>query len=607
MVPLATQPTVFAQNTNVQKVPERPTTTTTTTTTFSYADAYSQIVHRRCIKTLATLYGFCLLISVIFQLRFSLNRDFITSVLSMKTIGFSQIFFIALLPLFASRFITSTVQQSNLPNVASEVFVMLSNVDNWIITALYATSSFFIIRYYMSLLMGESYIDSLFVNPHDHHIGARQLNQDNIFVTFYAILLGINFAVRTIYERRSIIEFPSVQQEGIYTIKTSISSVCREATHIATRVFVFSYITYLFLNGMIYHQVAEFFGMYTRMLDSPVRGFQWYNLYMLTRTVLGGIIAVSGWEFLDRLFMVFFEVVEPVSTLSPKPFECLLSGLQNNKDPLLQTTAYAELARMASRDPARRIEMFRTFGSDVNDSEWSRISGECLKTIETFRNNIAKETNTKRQGTSNGILPRSIEEQPIKQIKLIEKDVFAAPKREVVYLDDRLSSLFVKPVTLATGPKMPPADASDRAQKFISTVPENFLLKILKYLENKFEHLDWVKKWNTLTIKSRYKSVFNNYSTLLFSVESLASLVAASLHEDQYGYVQRDIEKILDVLLGTLVELEEVERVNELGFLITDIKQAIYTIRSTFGTYLEDIKIQQRYQSHWRRFLEYKH
>ncbi|KAI9023859.1 nucleoporin protein Ndc1-Nup [Phycomyces nitens] len=619
MVPLATQPSIFAQQTNVQKVPERPIT-------ISYADAYSQTVHRRCLQALATLYGFCLLISILFQLRFSFNLDYISSVLSMKTIGFSQILFIAILPLFAVRFITSTVQQSNLPNVASEVFVMLTAVDNWIIAALYATSSFFIIRYYMKFLMGDTYTDALFIYPHGHHIGARQLNQENIFVVFYAILLGITFAVRSIYERRSNIEFPSIQQEKIYTIKASISSVCHEATHIATRVFGFSYVAYLFLNGTIYHHVAEFFGMYTRMLDSPVHGFQWYDLYLMARMVLGGIIAVSGWELSDRLFMVFFEVVEPVSLLSPRPFECLLSGLQNHGDTLLQATAYAELARLASRDPARRSELFRNIGTGVNDTEWSRISGECLKTIETYRTNIAKEVHGKKRGKeqqqdmegqlilqyspslgeSTGV-PPPVNPHPIHQIKLLEKNIYAAPKKEVVYLDDRSSLLFVKAVTLATGSNIPPADMSDRAQEIVTTAPENMLLKVLKYLEKKSGHWRWVKKLGALTVKAQYKSVFNNYSALLYSIESLGSLLAASLNEDPYGYVQRDIEKILNVLLGTLIETEEAERVNELGFLITDLKQAIYTIRSTFGPYLEDIKIQRNYQSHWRRFLEYKH
>lgn len=40
------------------------------------------------------------------------------------------------------------------------------------------------------------------------------------------------------------------------------------------------------------------------------------------------------------------------------------------------------------------------------------------------------------------------------------------------------------------------------------------------------------------------------------SIVALGGLTASSLNEDPYGYVQHDIAKVLDALVGTLVDVE---------------------------------------------------
>jgi hypothetical protein len=59
------------------------------------------------------------------------------------------------------------------------------------------------------------------------------------------------------------------------------------------------------------------------------------------------------------------------------------------------------------------------------------------------------------------------------------------------------------------------------------------------------------------TVARRIQTVFNKYQLVIWAVQSLGSLTAASLKEDPYGYVQNDLNDVLNQLSTCLALVEK--------------------------------------------------
>ncbi|KAF7727285.1 hypothetical protein EC973_007801 [Apophysomyces ossiformis] len=414
------------------------------------------------------------------------------------------------------------------------------------------------------------------------------------------------------------------QQPIHIELKTNIATLTHNAFKWALHIFKYTYVAFIFFHGTLYYGIANIFGTYTKVLASPVIGFRWVDMYLFIRLVMAGSLATFCWEIMDRIFDVFYSMSYPVHDPTANYYDHLIAGLQLDKNAMIQASAYYELAELSCRRSEKRALLYTQINKDLSTSAWSRISAECLRVINDLRATIDKEYHGNRKAAVPVAAPKPIVPPSVNRIELVEMDVFTTPKPAMAYLDDRTGSLFTNVTTLAETPDVYTPPLSVVTEKVRKTMASPKVASFIKRVELKAQKWQWVKEFYAETRIRKVRQVFNNLPVLLWAVRSVGSLTSASLKEDPYGYVQRDIGHVLDTLLGCLSDVQSYIRsppeeykklssgftgkavLNEPEALVMALREAIYQIRVTFKDYLDGITVQKKYAATWQRFIDFQ-
>jgi hypothetical protein len=152
---------------------------------------------------------------------------------------------------------------------------------------------------------------------------------------------------------------------------------------------------------------------------------------------------------------------------------------------------------------------------------------------------------------------KQIEPQQIRnRLQYSNEDVFATHKKTYSSLDDRTSTIFnqVSDHMEYVNSAVPSVDVYTK--KSWSLINQSYIVKLIKEIEIHVGCGGSLQSVYAETVTRRIQSVFNKYQLVVWAVQSLGSLTAASLTEDLYGYVQNDISNVLNQLLGCLVDVE---------------------------------------------------
>jgi hypothetical protein len=166
-----------------------------------------------------------------------------------------------------------------------------------------------------------------------HYLGARQLNQENIFITVYSIILAFNYTYHFLAKKSLVVKINNVQvsfscviilylskslffkQPFANDIKTSFATILCNSAMRAIYSFRNTYFTFIFCNGTIYYYVARFFGItyFYRVLDSPIIGFHWIDIHLFLRLIIAGIVTMCTFNTANRLYDIIYSTVSILS------------------------------------------------------------------------------------------------------------------------------------------------------------------------------------------------------------------------------------------------------------------------------------------------------
>ncbi|ORY93909.1 nucleoporin protein Ndc1-Nup [Syncephalastrum racemosum] len=530
----------------------------------------------------------------------------------VHTLLYSILLFLPLAALLMARISLSSVWEPIPPSDAAETLYKLTRRDHVIVLFMYMMSGAWIVRTYFSYLQGETYLDNFFIYPHGQRFGTRQMNQDNLFITVYGLALGV-YALISIWHDTWKLQMLGVQQPKAMALKLSLATVVHDGGKFAFHVFCGTYVVFMFFNGTIYRLAAYILSVGLNMLDTPVVGFSWLDLYLFFRMLLAGTLASSCFQAVDRVFNVFFSAVEPISAPYANAHACLLSGLREREHRTAQSLAYAELAQIANKDPERRVAIFQDITKEQDGTAYERLSKECIHILSMLRADIEKEyTGAAPKVAPKPATPLATTTSP-NRIQVLDQDVLAAPKTNHVVLDDRTGSLFTYASTLAephlTQPHPP--------------VPKQRVFKILQWLEARVQRWGWYQRWLAVTAVRKTRSLFSHYPVLMWATQALGNLTAASYKEDPYGLVQRDISNVLDELLATLIAIEKFLRtppaavtklastgsgkvmLYEPEVVLLALRDSIYNITTTFRDYMDQFPVRSEHAAKLNEFLQF--
>ncbi|CAO3616049.1 unnamed protein product [Cunninghamella blakesleeana] len=553
------------------------------------------------------------------------------------------------------RYTQSTLWSPKYPSSGTEIINVITNIDSFVITIFYAIAGFVIVRSYFSILHNESYTTNWYIYPPGHRGHSKELNEENLFISWYGIVIGTWFSINRILEDKNVLEISSIKQPIISSIKVCMPTLIHRSRLRAFRVWKYSYFTFIFFNSILYYFVAQFFALWTtKLLATPVIGFKWYDIYLFLRVWLSGIYATLGFELCDRLFEICFGVVPDISTRVEETlqFDCLLDGLlqqqkgnEEHENGYIRSLAFTELAYLSRKQPSRRIQLFNHTNQDFSQSAWKSLSTECINTLNQLRKRLSDEYPKPSNSTgqqkkqepyikysySSSTSTSSIIEHDafINRVKLINQNVlrdeYDTENEDMRYylrngLDDRTTGLFISystpnennPVDIYNQNSNNNNDYDNKTSAQKTTY--NIIQKVLN-LKTKFKKWKYVKQFFIITREQQIRTLFYDLPDIINAVQVLGSLTASSFNEDPYGYVHRDLDIVLNSLLGTLTDVNQFIRepplyyqslpsiVHNEGAILDEteaitkaLQDSIYTITLTFKDHLHQIKVDKKYE-----------
>ncbi|KAI8639455.1 nucleoporin protein Ndc1-Nup [Parasitella parasitica] len=562
---------------------------------------------------------FSIAFAILFQSRFTISPWVALDLFSWNTFLFSLVVFSTGLVIFFIRNMTFTVFEPTYPSIFAEIIANWTSLDNLLFLIIHSVLNIFIIRFYFSWIASEKYTQDLLLQPPGHYSGARQLNQENIFITFYSVLLAFGYTIRYIANRSNVVKINNVQQPYFYDIKTSVATLfCKSAT-MAITYFMVAWTLFGVFRKTIYYWVARVVGLHYRVLDTPIVGFSWFGVHLFLRLIVAGTATMCTYNIANRIYDTVYSSIFFVSDQCTNKFDGLVEGLSETKINV-KVAAFSELAALTTKNPEKRKELFCTVSKETQGNAWHKIIEQCFKVINELRTAIDIEYNGVQPVAVPAPVSKPAEPQQVRnRLEFSNQNIYATHTNRIAMMDDRTSTVFQDFADqIESAPSVVP-DILTMTSKVLVNVQKSQMIEMLKRLELKVGHSGYFSSSYTDSVDRRVQTVFNKYQLVVWAVQSLGSLSAASLKEDTYGYVQNDLANVLNQLLGCLVDVENYLEtppaqysnllksqnvvIQETEAVVLALREAIYQIRLSFNDFLSEFRIDGRCAKKWERFL----
>jgi hypothetical protein len=177
-----------------------------------------------------------------------------------------------------------------------------------------------------------------------------------------------------------------------------MATIVWNACKMSSTTFGICYISFILFRSIIYYSWAYLLGTFSRVLDSPVVGFHWLNLYLFHNLMFIGALLITSWNMTHRLFDIVFPTTVAITDPFLNQYDCLIDGLSPQNKDLVRAAAFMELSVLACQRPEKRVELFNYVKNDIKESAWYRIMSECTVVIQELEASIDVEYNGPKPG-----------------------------------------------------------------------------------------------------------------------------------------------------------------------------------------------------------------
>lgn len=153
---------------------------------------------------------------------------------------------------------------------------------------------------------------------------------------------------------------------------------------------------------------------------------------------------------------------------------------------------------------------------------------------------------------------KPVEPQQVRnRLQFSNENIYATQTNHIAMMEDRTNTIFYEVAEkLESTPSTVPRIKLVTNDVWVN-VKKSQMIEMLKRLELQVGHSGHFRYLYTDSVTRHIQIVFNKYQLIVWAVQSLGTLTAASLKEDPYGYVQNDLTKVMNQLLGCLVDVEK--------------------------------------------------
>ncbi|KAG6827985.1 hypothetical protein H0H92_009749 [Tricholoma furcatifolium] len=526
---------------------------------------------------------------------------------------------------------------------------------------------------------------AIFVKSKEYRKHPLYLNGRLIFIVLSQLSAACAFSLRNITLDRFVFGWERKSAKRRFSLGDIIQSivvaalVATLALPMATLVFALFRVTLPLVYKLpLVHTVLRPFtahflrGTWTLLL--PL-----YHIPLLARAWFLAFSTLSIWEFSNATFDTF--IYNPLSVIdaTPDTHVTLVSGISSS-DLGFRYLAYQDIRRLATTDSESAANHRSALFSEqkYNPNVWSQLARESLLFLGNDYQHLLRRGKPPPPKPTSPVAPATPARPSlaVPPTPLIRTSVFqsskhsSSPIRNVVEslgsdgplaqaLDAqteaaRIPELFRSVSVKTPGPSAaPPTPAPAKAEvKKEEKKQESVVDRYVKEAKQKVHEvvmrslpswahtfvLDFDAWWRKERLDKIAQSCLPNVELDVVIVDVLSHLICASLAEDKYGVVQRDIPKILEAMLsylsalqayqtevrakytpldqnkeytpGQLKESEEMraevdKALDVLNYLSEDLRVGIARIVRTFGDKLLAFKFPPRTAERLQPFLEY--
>ncbi|XP_067619267.1 nucleoporin Ndc1 [Eurosta solidaginis] len=306
---------------------------------------------------------------------------------------------------------------------------------------------------------------------------------------------------------------------------------------------------------------------------------------------------LSNMHIMQHLFAI--QLSEEVAfAIERRPVLCnigteeitLVDALNSNLVPVVQKLGARDLYNIANNKvDERRKEIYALSVPGAHPYNWNQLSAQCLSLINAFTDELAASL-------------KKISAVKTTPLFASTKPTTATEAAEKILLRQYNETYGIR--RMMAEPCQEDLTATDAAKKKMSPACQRI-----------HDQVEKMKKQMEQTIRATFRKIpglfymfgepegaktaylLSNSDTLLWVVQGLAGICAASLTEDKYGVVQVTLPQVIKSLITLKTELDKLNNVNLNGkkldrnyvTLKNGVKRSLYNICTVFRDYLREL------------------
>ncbi|KAK6517276.1 hypothetical protein TWF281_003936 [Arthrobotrys megalospora] len=443
------------------------------------------------------------------------------------------VLFFFLMPILVLRIAQlSTTSNKSL----SDVHCLLRSVANRSLPKCifyYTLSAWLIIQFYLWNTLPSS---ELGVTTESIYHGHWELNERPLYLGFYAVPLGVIQGLIHIWTDRDYLKLHDEEKSFTQAfLESAVKSIQRVGTTIIVSVASGPF-SYWMFRPIVYRIGRIVVGSFTKIEPEEVSQPMSDKIDLFFRSIWLSVLIVVAWESTNLSFAVEFgkgpiREGKTISEISPDPNGSLILGLKLKKKPLSRRLAFKELAHIAKEMAPRRETVFKELTKPIYTL--NQIITECREAIGPIVTSLTPPPEAPAAAND----PKSA--SPVKEIKgfspqkPLEENIMKTPAKQ--------RSLDKWQATPGNMPKSPINLDVLKGQLVKKEVVES---KFYEFL-NPVLHSQYGDALR-LTIQRKTTSLLPDASVQVDAINALVGFALASLKEDTYGTVQKELAGILE-------------------------------------------------------------
>jgi nucleoporin NDC1 len=496
------------------------------------------------------------------------------------------------------------------------IFCNMFSPRTLIMGTLYAVISGCITWIYLSLLRGKYGQMAAVCSSDDNK---TCLIEGHLFLMLNGFWRGIYFFVHDyIFSPRTLM-FPVIQQFKFLQVKAELQSLMKQAMIDAISPTMYFIVIYFWNRGAIRDYVCDFMDYNTE--DKSLETlFELMNISLVFYALCFSGIFIFTINTVMLMFRVNLteHLVFPVTPVYKNSDGLTLHQSMAMIDiPIIQHLGYLDLKILAEKDHGRREELFTLSHPGGHPYNWNAVVEESLKLITKFTEDVNK-ANT--------------ETQPVRGSKeyTVARDYLFSKSSAVVSTGNHNTSISGMRNMSLRAQNLPDIylyQSSSNIVQFQSpplNISQESVIRTVKLYAT--QALDALCKKPGISFifgelpDAKVRYYLAQCQPVIWAVQSLSHLAAASFKEDRYGVVQKDLPAIIISLFQLKEALDKLQKIGNYkrsqktehhdikmkAALRSAVKRSLYCVCITFGDHVKELPLTKEVLQQLQDFLIFR-